>query len=91
MDISQKTKNRTVVGSSSPIPWYTSKEIRSMNKGHSHACYTARLCTTVRRITSPAACQPSNGQIKYGTSYNVVLMLTKGKIKFKFCHLKQSE
>lgn len=79
MDRFQKTKNRTVIGSSSPTPWYLSKEIRSMNKGHSHACYTAGLCTTVRRITSPAACQPSNGQRKYGTPYNVLLILTKGK------------
>lgn len=36
-----------------PTPWYIPKEIRSMNKGHPHACYTAGLRTTVRRNNQP--------------------------------------
>lgn len=30
-------------------------------------------------IISPEVCQSSNGQRKYSTPYNVVLMLTEGK------------
>lgn len=75
MDISQKTKNRTVIGSSSPTPWCVSKEMRSMIKGHAHACYTAGLCTTVRRNNQKRV----NHRMDKENMTRHIMWLTKGK------------